>query len=70
MQQTAGVTTLHLRNRGEQDVYLQAMRLYANPLFAADGFAWTPEQGYVAAGAAVGEDGGRTAVIRGEPVHW
>ncbi len=65
MQQTAGVTTLHLRNRGEQDVYLQAMRLYANPLFAANGFAWTPEQGYVAAGAAVGEDGGRTAVIRG-----
>jgi hypothetical protein len=63
--QASGVTTLRLRNTGEQNVYLQVMRLYANSLFAGDDFAWTPEQGYVAAGAELGEDHGREAVIRG-----
>jgi hypothetical protein len=65
MRQAAGVTTLRLRNTGDQNVYLQAMRLYADPLFASNDFAWSPEHGYVAVGAAVGEDSGRTAVIRG-----
>lgn len=63
--QGAGVTTLTLRNSGEQNIYLQAMRLYANPLFADGDFAWTPDQGYVAVGAEAGEDNGRQAVIRG-----
>jgi hypothetical protein len=56
---------LTLRNPGRQNVYLQALRLYADPLFADEGFAWTPAHGYVAAGADVGLDNGREAVIRG-----
>lgn len=63
--QASGVTTLRLRNTGEQNVYLQAIRLYANSLFAGGDFAWSPEQGFVAVGAEVGEDNGREAVIRG-----
>lgn len=65
VEQPAGVTTLTLRNPGRQNVYLQALRLYADPLFADEGFAWTPAHGYVAAGADVGLDNGREAVIRG-----
>ncbi len=65
VEQPAGVSTFTLRNTGEQNVYVQALRLYANPLFASDAFAWTPEQGYIATGAELGEDNGREAVIRG-----
>lgn len=64
-QQQSGVQNLTLRNTGRQNVYVQAMRLYANALFADGNFAWTPDQGYLASGAALGEDKGHEAVIRG-----
>ncbi|MGB3059074.1 MAG: glycosyltransferase family 39 protein [Anaerolineae bacterium] len=60
----AGTVMLRLRNTSSRDLYVQTLRIYGNVLYADPNLAWTPDQGGLAEGTQLIQEGGHEAAMR------